>query len=111
MTVFIVDDDKTIGEMLCRMFRRAGHTAVSTQDSEVAAELVTKGSYDLVITDLEMPGKTGLAVIAELRTRGYRNPIVLMSGNHKALEESVTPLEVNRLVKKPFRGINDFINN
>lgn len=111
MTVFIIDDDSTITAMLCRMFRRAGHIAVSTQDSDIAAELAANGSYDLVITDLEMPGKTGAMVIAELRTRGYRNPIVLMSGNHKALEEHGQRLQVNRLVKKPFRSINDFINN
>ena len=78
--VLIVDDDPTTLASLSRAFRLAGHEAVVCDNAARGIELVRAERFDVVFSDVVMPGKDGLSMLEELRERGLSIPIVMMSG-------------------------------
>ena len=66
--VLIVDDDETVLNMFRKTFERASYDSVDTAaDGASAIERLREQPYDLLVTDLQMPGVGGLAVIREAR--------------------------------------------
>ena len=112
MRIFVIDDEPLMSTLVARIFRRANHEVVTTNEPLTAAEVAANCTFDLIITDFEMPGRTGPEVIAEIRTRGCHTPIALMSGNHDKLETVGASLlasdQVQLLVKKPI-GLATFV--
>jgi two-component system nitrogen regulation response regulator NtrX len=78
--VLIVDDDPSTLASLSRAFRLAGHEAVVCDNAARAIELVRAERFDVVFSDVVMPGKDGLSMLEELRERGLSIPIIMMSG-------------------------------
>jgi DNA-binding NtrC family response regulator len=78
--VLIVDDDPSTLASLSRAFRLAGHEAVVCDNAARGIELVRAERFDVVFSDVVMPGKDGLAMLEELRERGLSIPIIMMSG-------------------------------
>ncbi|MBM7568471.1 response regulator [Paenibacillus sacheonensis] len=83
MNVFILDDDENIVLALYKMIERSGLPLEKTIDScspADALEFVTERRPDIILTDIRMPGMTGLAFIEELKRRGCRSKVLFMSG-------------------------------
>ena len=78
--MLIVDDEANTLASLAIAFRRAGHEAAGCDGASKAVELAQSESYDLIFSDVVMPGKDGLALLEELRTQGVTTPVVMMSG-------------------------------
>jgi len=78
--VLIVDDDPSTLASLSRAFRLAGHEAVVCDNAARGIELVRAERFDVVFSDVVMPGKDGLSMLEELRERGLSIPIIMMSG-------------------------------
>ena len=78
--MLIVDDEANTLASLARAFRLAGHEAAVCDNASKAVELAKSESYDLIFSDVVMPGKDGLALLEELRTQGVTTPVVMMSG-------------------------------
>lgn len=78
--LLIVDDEANTLASLARAFRLAGHEATVCDNGSKAVELAKSESYDLIFSDVVMPGKDGLALLAELRSEHVNTPIVMMSG-------------------------------
>ena len=78
--MLIVDDEANTLASLARAFRLAGHEAAVCDNASKAVELAQSESYDLIFSDVVMPGKDGLALLEELRTQGVTTPVVMMSG-------------------------------
>jgi putative two-component system response regulator len=75
--ILIVDDERPVREMLARWLRTAGYRCECAADTNEAAAVLESGSVDLVITDLRMPGQSGLDFIVQLQ-RERPNTAVLM---------------------------------
>ena len=78
--VLIVDDDATTLASIARTFRLAGHDAVVCDNAARAIALLQQERFDIVFSDVVMPGKDGLAMLAELRELGVATPIIMISG-------------------------------
>jgi len=78
--VLIVDDDQSTLASLSRAFRLAGYDAVVCDHAARAIALLQQERFDLVFSDVVMPGKDGLAMLAELREMGVTTPIIMISG-------------------------------
>jgi two-component system, NtrC family, nitrogen regulation response regulator NtrX len=78
--VLVVDDDPNTLASLARAFRLAGHEAVVTDEPGRAVELARCEHFDILFSDVVMPGKDGLALLAELKAAGLTTPVVMMSG-------------------------------
>ncbi len=78
--LLIVDDDANTLASLARAFRLAGHEAVVCDNAARALELVKSQAFDMMLSDVVMPGKDGLALLEELRGQGITLPVVMISG-------------------------------
>jgi two-component system nitrogen regulation response regulator NtrX len=78
--LLLVDDDPNTLASLSRAFRLAGHEATVCDNATRAVELLRSESFDLVFSDVVMPGKTGIDLLEELKKSGIKTPIILISG-------------------------------
>ena len=78
--LLIVDDDPATLASLARAFRMAGHEATVCDHAARALELVKSQSFDVMLSDVVMPGKDGLSLLEDLRSLGIAVPVVMISG-------------------------------
>jgi two-component system nitrogen regulation response regulator NtrX len=78
--VLVVDDDTSTLASLSRAFRLAGHEAVVCDDATRALSLLRAEHFDIVVSDVVMPRKDGLSMLADMREAGLATPIVMVSG-------------------------------
>ena len=78
--LLIVDDDASTLASLARAFRMAGHQATVCDHAVRALELVKSGGFDMMLSDVVMPGKDGLSLLEDLRNLGIALPVVMISG-------------------------------
>jgi DNA-binding NtrC family response regulator len=78
--LLLVDDDPNTLASLSRAFRLAGHEATVCDNAVRAVELLRTESFDLILSDVVMPGRSGLELLEDLKKAGVKTPIVLISG-------------------------------
>ena len=78
--ILIVDDEASTLASLSRAFRLAGYDAVVCDSAARAIGLLRHEHFDLVFSDVVMPGQDGLATLAELRDIGVATPVIMISG-------------------------------
>src|SRR3982075_2325195 len=78
--LLIVDDEANTLASLSRAFRLAGHEATVCDNADKALQLAKTQKFDLILSDVGMPVKGGLALLEELKTAGVAAPVVMMSG-------------------------------
>lgn len=79
--VLIVDDHAAVRKVLCQILAecRNAVTLDEAADGEEALAKVHAGDYDLVLLDISMPGRNGLDVLAEIKSRKPRLPVMMHS--------------------------------
>ena len=78
--LLIVDDDNNTLASLSRAFRLAGHEATVWTNAPRALELIRTQPFDLVFSDVVMPGKNGIQLLEDLQKLGTQVPVVMISG-------------------------------
>jgi DNA-binding NtrC family response regulator len=78
--LLIVDDDQTTLASLSRAFRLAGYEAVVCDNATRALALLKDDRFDLVLSDVVMPSKDGLAMLNDARDAGIATPVIMISG-------------------------------
>ena len=78
--LLIVDDEASTLASLSRAFRLAGHEATVCDNPAKALELAKSEYFDLIFSDVVMPGKNGLSLLEDFRREGVETPVVMMSG-------------------------------
>ncbi|MCC6859344.1 MAG: sigma-54-dependent Fis family transcriptional regulator [Bryobacterales bacterium] len=78
--IFLIDDDTNTLASLARAFRLAGHQATVCDNAARALELLQAGRYDVIFSDVVMPGKDGLSLLEDLKNLGVAAPVVMISG-------------------------------
>ncbi|HKD45462.1 MAG TPA: sigma-54 dependent transcriptional regulator [Candidatus Angelobacter sp.] len=100
--LLIVDDDTNTLASLSRAFRLAGHDAMVCDSPVRALELVRQEKFDLIFSDVVMPGIDGLKLLEEIRTAGVATPVVMMSGQaHIEMAVKATRLGALDFLEKP----------
>jgi two-component system, NtrC family, nitrogen regulation response regulator NtrX len=78
--LLLVDDNPNTLASLSRAFRLAGYEATVCDNAARAVELLRTEMFDLILSDVIMPGKSGLELLEDLKGAGVKTPIVLVSG-------------------------------
>ena len=100
--LLIVDDEANTLASLSRAFRLAGHEATVCDNAARALELAKTQTFDLILSDVVMPGKDGLALLEELKQQGVTTPVVMMSGQaHIEMAVRATRLGALDFLEKP----------
>lgn len=102
--VLVVDDEATIRDLLSKTLELAEYDVDLAPDGRSALERLKLLPYDLLITDLRMPGVDGLAVIREARRMKPDIPVIIVTGfSTEASAIEAVNLGVVGYLTKPFR--------
>ena len=100
--ILIVDDEANTLASLSRAFRLAGHEATVCDNAARALELAKSRPFDLILSDVVMPNRDGLALLEDLKNAGVAAPVVMMSGQaHIEMAVKATRLGALDFLEKP----------
>lgn len=104
-TVYVVDDDASVVRAIARLIRAAGMEAVELSGVSELANMLSLDPEGTVVSDIRMPGQSGLTIPATLAERGTPLPVIFVT----ALEEEAARRDAERvgaaaLFKKPVDG-------
>ncbi len=100
--LLIVDDEANTLASLSRAFRLAGHEATVCDNAAKALDLAKSQNFDLILSDVVMPGKDGLTLLEEMKKQGVTAPVVMMSGQaHIEMAVRATRLGALDFLEKP----------
>ncbi len=80
--ILIADDDETFLQSTADWLRREEYVCDCASDARSVIEVLRLARYDLLITDIKMPGNTGLELIKNLPKNAEGMPVILVTGNH-----------------------------
>jgi len=78
--ILIIDDDKQIRFIIRELLESSGYKVEEASDGEEAIKLNQKKAFDLIITDIIMPGKEGIQTIQEFKKENPKVKIIAISG-------------------------------
>ncbi|WP_022668670.1 response regulator [Desulfospira joergensenii] len=97
--ILVVDDERPILNMMEMVLDRFGYTVDTAENGEKAMEKINRISYDLIITDMKMPRKSGQEVLEYVKIqKNLKTPVVGMSGTPWLLEH----VGFDAVLAKPF---------
>lgn len=98
--VLVADDSSTMRKIIIRSLAAVGvPSATEAADGNEAVALFKPGEFDLVLTDWNMPGKSGLEVIEAIRAQDPKVPIIMVT----------TEAEKSRVVQAIQAGVSDYL--
>lgn len=102
--ILIVDDEKYIRDMLKAFFEYQGFEVFEAADGMEASEKVREEAFDLVLTDLRMPGLDGLKVLKLVKSVSAETAVLILTGYPSPQSESAAmKLGCDGFLSKPFR--------
>ncbi|MEP6917494.1 MAG: sigma-54 dependent transcriptional regulator [Acidobacteriota bacterium] len=101
--ILVIDDDIGVRDSIARMLRQAGYTVQSASSGEEGYGLARDGSFDVVLSDMRMPGLSGLDVLRKLRESHVDSVFIVMTG-FGTVDTAVEAMKLGAIdfVQKPF---------
>lgn len=99
MKILIIDDEASIRSTLKEILEYEDYKADEAEDGPSGLKMASSNEYDLIFCDIKMPKMDGLEVLEKLKTSGFENPVIMISG-HGNVETAVEALK---------KGAYDFI--
>src|SRR3989475_122006 len=98
--ILIADDEETFLQSMGALLRREGYACDCVRDAREAAAALEQAAYDLLITDIYMPGNAELEFLSELQSRGSIIPVIVVTGYPSV----ATAVEALRLSVEDYAG-------
>ncbi len=100
--VLLIDDDPGVRNILSAMLRQAGYAVEAAESGERGLELALSGLFDVIVSDMRLPGMSGLEVLRQLRDRRIDTALIMMSG-YGTIEAAVEAMKLGAadFVQKP----------
>ena len=100
--VLVVDDDPVVGKSIDRILSSRGYAVISAAGGEEAMERLASEDYDMVYTDIKMPGMSGLEVARHIKESRPWLPVVIVTGyGNDANEAEAREIGVSGFLRKP----------
>ncbi|MCL2497079.1 MAG: response regulator transcription factor [Symbiobacteriaceae bacterium] len=103
MRLLLVEDEHYLAKALVEVLKKNKYTTDLAEDGEYALDCALSGVYDVIILDIMLPKKDGLAVLKELRRQGIATPVLLLTARD-GMEDKVRGLDLGAddYLAKPF---------
>ena len=103
MQILVVEDDVLLSDGICQLLRASSHKVSCAKSAEIAADLLTKKTYDLMLLDISLPGMDGVKFLQQLRA-GHNDILILMLTARNELNEKENALKLGAddYLSKPF---------
>ena len=105
MRLLLVEDERALSKALATILERSNYSVDTVYDGEAALEYLAADNYDGVILDIMMPKKDGITVLKELRSRGSKIPVLILTAKSE-VDDKVLGLDsgANDYLTKPFHS-------
>ena len=105
MRLLLAEDEKALAKALKAILERSNYSVDAVYDGEAALEYMAAGNYDGIILDIMMPKKDGLTVLKEIRKKGSKIPVLLLTAKGE-VDDKVEGLDAgaNDYLTKPFHA-------
>ena len=105
MRLLLAEDEKALSKALATILERSNYSVDTVYDGEAALEYLAADNYDGVILDIMMPKKDGITVLKELRSRGSKIPVLILTAKSE-VDDKVLGLDsgANDYLTKPFHS-------
>jgi len=101
--VLIVDDDRSVRQLMACLVAQGGYSALQAADGVEAIQVAERSRIDLLITDFDMPGISGLELIRVLLDRGLVDRSLVVTGDSGSLSDPLSDFAVRvPCLAKPF---------
>lgn len=102
--ILVVDDEESIREFLEIMLRKEGYEVTCAADGQIALDLLKKKSFDMVISDLQMPNVTGIELLKQTKDQ-YPDMLFFMITAFATTETAVEAMKLGAYdyITKPFK--------
>jgi DNA-binding NtrC family response regulator len=108
MNIVVVDDERIILTAVSRVLSIAGHKVHPFSSCEEALQNIEALNPEFIFLDVKMPGRSGLDLLKDIRSKGLTGKVVMMSGyTTPELLAAANELGVLTFLKKPFSNIHD----
>ena len=103
MNVLVIEDDPTVGAFIRRGLEEQRYRVSLVPNGEEGERIAATESFDVVILDMRLPGKSGLDVLQSLRARGFETPVLVLTAQD-AVDAKVRTFRAGAddYVTKPF---------
>jgi DNA-binding response OmpR family regulator len=101
--VLIAEDDHLIGSFVAKGLEAHGFTTLVVDDGEQAERFALSDGFDLLILDMGLPGRDGLAVLQSIRARGRKTPVLVLTGRSERDVVMCLEAGADDYMTKPFK--------
>ncbi|HEX9348949.1 MAG TPA: response regulator [Gemmatimonadales bacterium] len=115
--ILVIDDQDSIRRVVRRALEQDGHEVFDASDGELGMEILESHSFDVVITDIFMPGQDGIVTLRQVRKRFPEVKVIVISGGDSTgmmdLRQDAELLGAVKSLQKPFnaREIMDVVRS
>jgi DNA-binding NtrC family response regulator len=115
--ILVIDDQDSIRRVVRRALEQDGHEVFDASDGELGMEILESNSFDVVITDIFMPGQDGIVTLRQIRKRFPAVKVIVISGGDASglmdLRQDAELLGAVKSLQKPFnaREIMDVVRS
>ncbi|MCC6697391.1 MAG: sigma-54-dependent Fis family transcriptional regulator [Candidatus Hydrogenedentes bacterium] len=102
--MLVVDDEAGLRDVLEQNFRDRGFRVTAVSNGAKAIQLIERQPFDVIITDLKMPEKDGIAVLRAARATPFDSPVIILTG-YATIETAVEAMRLGArdFISKPFK--------
>ncbi len=109
--ILIVDDEREVTKLLCRILNSEGYECVETSSAEAAVGLLKNSKFDVVLTDIMMPGMSGIDLVAFITSQLPDVQVIMVTCmDDRQISEITLDLGASGYLTKPFQA-NEVITN
>ncbi len=103
ISVLIVEDEQKLAESLQKKLKRSGYEAAECHEASAAEHFLQSQKFNIILLDLNLPGKSGFDFVKDLRRRGDNTPVLVISAR-EAPKDRITALDdgADDYMVKPF---------
>jgi two-component system response regulator HydG len=107
--ILIVEDDINLGQILFQELKKHNHVSELVENAEAAMARINKYIYDLIITDLKLPGMDGLELLKKIKGSNQSTIVIVMTG-YASVDTAVVAMKngAQDFIQKPF-GLNEIV--
>lgn len=104
MRILYVEDEKFLAEAVIHILKNHKIMVDWASDGNEGLELALKPGYDVIVLDIMLPGLSGLEILATIRSRGVKTPVIMLSALNE-VEDKIKGLEIGAddYLAKPFK--------
>jgi DNA-binding response OmpR family regulator len=101
--ILVAEDERRVSDLLARGLRAAGFSVTICADGVTCANMARDDEFDLLILDVGLPGRDGFAVLRDVRARGERMPVLIVTARDD-VDDTITGLDsgADDYIAKPF---------